>query len=57
LRIAKLHFYGNGTDDRHPVAVKDDALHMLHQELPLVVKRRAVLEGFDDPPHSADFVM
>jgi hypothetical protein len=30
---------------------------MLHQELPLVVKRRAVLEGFDDPPHSADFVM
>jgi hypothetical protein len=26
LRIAKLHFDGNGADDRHPVAVIDDAL-------------------------------
>jgi hypothetical protein len=56
LRIAQLHFDGNGADDRHPVVVIDDPLHMLDQELPLVVKRRAVLEGFDSP-HSADFVM
>jgi hypothetical protein len=53
-----IAFDENGADDRHPVvAIIDDALHMLHQELPLVVKRRAVLEGFDDSPHSADFVM
>ncbi len=26
LRIAQLHFDGNGADDRHPVAVIDDAL-------------------------------
>ena len=44
LRIAQLHFDGNGADDRHAVVVIDDALHMLDQELPLVVKRRAVLE-------------
>jgi hypothetical protein len=37
LRIAQLHFDGNGADDRDPVVVIDDALHMLDQELPLVV--------------------
>jgi hypothetical protein len=26
LRIAQLHFDGNGADDRHPVVVIDDAL-------------------------------
>jgi hypothetical protein len=26
LRIAQLHFDGNGADDRHPVAVVDGAL-------------------------------
>jgi hypothetical protein len=57
MRIAQLHFDGNGADDRHPVAVIDDALHVLDQKLPLAVKRRAVLEGFDASPHSADFVM
>jgi hypothetical protein len=52
LRLADLHFDGNGA----PVAVIDDALHLLQQKLPLVLKRRTVLEGFDDSPHSADFV-
>jgi hypothetical protein len=44
-RIAQLHFDGNGADDRHPVVVVYDALHVLDQELPLVVKCRAVLEA------------
>ena len=36
---------GNGANHHHPVVVIDDALHMLDQELPLVVKRRAVHEA------------
>ncbi len=45
LRIAELHFDGNRADHRHPVAVVDDALHVVDEELPLVAERRAALEG------------
>jgi hypothetical protein len=44
LRIAQLHFGGNGADHRHPIAVIDDSLHEIAEELPLVVKAHAVLE-------------
>ena len=40
--IAQLHFDGNGADDHHRVVVIDDALYALDEELPLVVKHRAV---------------
>jgi len=45
LRIAQLHFYRYRADHRQPVAVINDALHMLDEELPLVVKDGAVLEA------------
>ena len=46
LRIAQLHFDGHRADDRHPVAVIDDALHEIRKELPLVVERLAALEAY-----------
>ena len=45
LRIAQLHFDRYRADHRQPVAVINDALHMLDEELPLVVKDGAVLEA------------
>jgi hypothetical protein len=40
-----LRFDGHRADHRHPVAVVDDALHVVDGELPLVVKGRAALEA------------
>jgi len=45
LRIGQLHFDRYRADHRQPVAVINDALHMLDEELPLVVKDGAVLEA------------
>ena len=45
LRIAQLHFDGHRADQRHPVAVVEDALHVCDQELPLAVKGGAALEA------------
>jgi hypothetical protein len=45
LRVAQLHFDRHRTDHRHPVAVINDALYKIDQELPLVLEGGRALKA------------